>query len=399
VIQTDYSFLWMFFAAAMAVAAVALYKWRNDSRRLRPARDYYTDALNEIIAGKLRDAARSLTEAIRFDPDNIDAYLKLGVLLRQLGKPRRAAKIHLELSIRSDLTPPQEAAACRELATDLEQLNNIEKALNYLDRSRRLDSSNPEDLHVRLRIIEKQAHWKEAGEILKKIGSITGKPDPVKLALYKIEEGMMLCDEKREHDGRLLFKEAQKIDPNATEAKLFIASSYIREGRSDDAFEWLTTFIKELPERAQDALPLLESLLFDLGRFSEVESILKEALEKAPRNVNLALALIELAEKKGEIEEAAELCDRALEQSSDDVTLMLKRLALLKIRGRSDDVEIELEKLVDHLMPAGQGYFCGKCGFHSDGLRTRCPSCGEYRSFSGERRRIEHPLQIEPQKV
>jgi len=386
---TDFSFLWMFLAAAAAVTAIALYEWwYKREERPTPIHDYYAEGLNLIIEGRFREAARALTEAIHLNTDNADAYLRLGSVFRSLGKPRRAAQIHLELSIRSDLPPTKLAQVYRELAIDLEMIQSYEKALKHLDQSRRFDPSCPDDLPIRLRILEQLGRWKEAGEVQKKLSQLTGQGNPVKAALYKIEEGLALCADKKEHDGRILFKDALRLDPNACEAKLCIAASYIREQRHDDAFVWLTTFVKEYPERAQDAFNLLEDLLFDLGRFSEVETILKEAAEKAPRNIYLALALIDLAEKKGELEEALDVCERGIEASRGELTLQMKRLAIQKRLNRVGDVERGLSEIVDRISPLEHGYYCKECGFHSRKLRTRCPECGEFRSFSIERRQL-----------
>lgn len=387
VIHTDYSLLWMFLLAVLAVAAVAVFeRWRKKNARHEPERDFYADGLNQMLDGRLKEAVASFTEAARRAPDHIDAYLKLGSLLRQLGRPRRASHIHLDLSIRTDLPSYTLANVYRELALDLEQTGAFGKALRYLDKSRHIDPSNGDDLTIRRRIFEKQNQWKDAGEVLRKYGSVTGKSDPVRLALYKIEEGLVLQDNEKGHEARVLYKEALKIDSNAVEAILFIAASYMQEDRTDDAFVWLTKFIKETPERAQDALPLLEGLLFGLGRFNEVEVFLREALEKAPSNIALAHALIELKMKKGESEEALEQCERALETSPVDLSLKLRRLVLLRRKGLTKEFDRQLIEIADTLVPVGEGYFCGKCGFHADQFRTHCPSCGSWRSFAWERR-------------
>jgi len=387
---TDFSFLWMFLVAAAAVTAIALYEWwHKREERPTPVHDYYAEGLNLIIEGRLKDAARALTEAIHFNTDNSDAYLRLGTVFRELGKPRRAAQIHLELSIRSELPPAKLAQVFRELAIDYEIVQSYDKALKNLDRARRLAPSCPDDLIIRLRILERLNRWKEAGESLKKLSQLTGQGDAVKAALYKIEEGLATCADKKEHDGRILFKDALRLDPNACEAKLCIAASYIREQRHDDAFEWLTTFVKEYPDRAQDAFNLLEGLLFDLGRFSEVESILKVAAEKAPRNVYLTLALVDLAEKKGELEEALELCERGIEASHGDLTLQMKRLAIHRRLDRIGEVEKGISEIVERISPMGQGYHCNKCGAASETLMTHCPECGEFRSYSLDRRQLK----------
>lgn len=387
-IQTDYSLIWLFFMAAVAVASVAVYEWwKKRDEKPHPEKDWYAEGLNLIIADRPREAIQALAEALRYDTDNIDAYLKLGMLLRKLGKPRRAAQIHLELSIRADLTNEASATAFCELALDMEQLGNLDRAHKYLDKARSHDTSIADEPRIRLRLLEKQGKWKEASETAKRLDAITGQKDPARLALYKIEEALAISDSGKEHDARLVLKEALKIDPKAVEVELYIASSYIREERQDDAFEWLTKFVKAHPERAHEALPLLEPLLYDLGRFGEVEVMLLVAAEKAPENTHLAVALIDIAEKKGELEAALDRCERALESIPHDLPLKIKRLALLKARNQAKEAAKRLDELIGELSPVDLGFFCSKCGFHSELLRTRCPDCGSFRSFTSDRRK------------
>ncbi|MBM3326274.1 MAG: tetratricopeptide repeat protein [Calditrichaeota bacterium] len=386
--QADSSLLWMFIIAIGAVLTVALYSWEQKRRLKKPApRDPYTDGLNYMLAGRLREAAKAFTEAVRADTGNIDAYLKLGAIFRALGKPRRAIQIHLELSVRGLLAPHIQASIYRELAQDLEQAGMFDKAHEYLDKSRSLDPECADDFIIRLRMLEKQNRWKDAGEALKKRSAVTGKSDPEKTALYKLMEGEAFCAESREHDGRVVFKDALRIDPQAFEGMLFIAASYARENRSAEAFEWLTKFIKMRPNEAHLALPVLEPLLFNLGRFGEVEAILREAFDVAPANRLLALALMDLRSKKGEYREALDICERALEQNPKDAALLLQKLRLI-YRLNLPDFERHLNDTVDWTTGDINMLFCSLCGEKSERLALRCANCGAWRTFYRDRRKI-----------
>ncbi len=386
--QTDGGIFWIFLLAIGLVLAVAFYSWEQKRKKSKPvSRDPYTDGLNYLFNGQLREAAKAFTEAIRLNTDNIDAYLKLGSIYRQLRKTRRATQIHLELSVRGNLPPHTKATVYREIAQDLEQAALYDKAHAYLDKSRNTDPECAEDFTIRLRLLENQNRWKEAGEALKKCATITGKSNPEKAALYKLMEGQALCDEGREHDGRVAFKDALRIDPNAFEGMLLIAGSYARENRSNDAFEWLTKFIKTHPNEAHLALPVLEPLLFNLGRFSEVESILKDAFEQTPSNRLLGLALIDLKTKKGEYSEALDICERTLEHFPKDTTLQFQKLRLL-YRLNSPDFERNLNQTVEQVIKDVNVYFCNVCGNKTENLVLRCPQCGGWRTFYSDRRKI-----------
>ncbi len=164
----------------------------------------------------------------------------------------------------------------------------------------------------------------------RKLCRLTGRTDAAKQAYYKVREGQALVDAGQGHEARLCFKEALKIDPSCHSAMLALAKSYIGEGREDDAFEWLARVVTEHPEAAPEAVPLLERLLFDQGRFGEIEPLLRKAVDKVPSNTALMLALVDLLARKGEVEEALVVCDQALEASPGDLRLQLHRLRLLR---------------------------------------------------------------------
>ncbi|MBM3328214.1 MAG: tetratricopeptide repeat protein [Calditrichaeota bacterium] len=386
--QPDSGLLWMFVAALAAIVGVAAYSWwqKQQTRRVIP-RDPYTEGLNHLLAGRLREAASAFADAIRANTDHMDAYLKLGSILRQMGKPRRAAQIHLELSVRADQPPHVLAAIYRELACDHEQAGNLDRAHRYLDRSRSLDPGTPDDLIIRLRLLEHQNRWRDAAESLKKLNSVTGRPDDRRMALYLLQEGEALCAAGKEHDGRVAFKDAMRVDPQAPTGMLHIAASYTRESRGDDAFEWLSKFMREQPDQAHLALSLLEPLLYDLGRFGEVESILKKSFEQAPANRALAVALIDLKSKKGEVDDALDLCDRALESNPDDATLLLLKTQLLRRRGADDEAGRHLDRMVQALIAKSLSLYCRSCGAEAERILPRCPACGEWHTFYGDRRK------------
>lgn len=393
VIPTSTGWMTVFTILALAGLGYLAYYIRRQEKEARrlAQRDPYTEGLNLMLAGKLNEAADAFTKAAAANTANADAYVKLGTIYRMLNRPKRAAQIHLEMTVRTDLTRQMQALVYRELALDLEKLGNLVRAHKCLDHSRRLDPQCTDDLEIKLRLLETEGKWREAGETLKKLQSLTGRKDNAQLALYKIQEGEALCREGKEHDGRILFKEALKINPDAAESMLFIAASYAREHRQDDAMEWISQFIETRPQQAELAVPMLEKLLYEAGRFGEVEPIIRKAVGNAPDNRRLAAILIDLLAKKGEIDEALDLCDRLLETSDSDPGIRVRRLQLLERKGDRRALERGLDDLLTLLAPHRRGYYCRACGYRTDTLHSRCPQCGKWRTFFGDRRREPSP--------
>src|SRR4030042_3133197 len=296
------------------------------SKKGKDKPDSYIIALNLIIAGRHAEAMKFLNAAATENYSNLDAILKLGVIHRRLGNPKRAAQIHLELTSREKQTKSFKAEIFRELALDFEQIGNFNKALKYIEEAISLETSDPVNHEVKVRLLEGLEKWQEVREAAAKWSSLTKKDEKTRLALYKIREGEALCQKGQEHNGRIAYKEALKIDSDITETYLFIADSYSREDRLNDALEWVSKFIKENPHRAELAVPMLEKLLFEAGRFDDIESIIRSTVEEAPDNRHMPAILIDLLSKKGEVEEALRLCQTLLDSGQDDLIIRIYHL-------------------------------------------------------------------------
>ena len=346
--------LWLIVAAVvLLIAVIIIMSIASRKRRKTVTADPYTEGLNLLLAGRHLEAIGSFTEAIRKNTGHIDAYLKLGGLYRQMGKPRRAIQIHRELVVRSDLSKEIRASIYRESALDLEQIGNIDKAKYYLDLSQELYPDNSEGLQIQLRLLEKQNKWKEVGNVYNRLAEVEGKTEPSRQAFYKIAEGRLLTESEKGHEGRLCYKEALKLNPESTEAMLAIAESYMLEDRQDDALEWLSRLMFERPEAAHQAFPMVEKLLYEQGRFSEIESLLRKAVNKEPSNISLLLIFVNFLVKKREVNEAMDLCYKALQIAPDDIGIRLQRLRLLKLNDDNKKFDRELDELI-HLTSMGR---------------------------------------------
>jgi len=94
-------------------------------------------ALAGLIDGDEETAFREFKNAVRLDSTNVDAYLRLGDLLRKRGDIDRAFQLHRELTTRRGLDPDTEARIQQALCRDLIALSRWERAADRWQRSRR----------------------------------------------------------------------------------------------------------------------------------------------------------------------------------------------------------------------------------------------------------------------
>src|SRR3990172_614675 len=95
--------LTLFWAVALGVAAAAILWTQTHKRRASQAPRMYLEALRAIVDGDDHTAFERLKAVVTEDSNYLDAYLKLGDLLRRRGRHDRAIRVHEDLTLRLGL--------------------------------------------------------------------------------------------------------------------------------------------------------------------------------------------------------------------------------------------------------------------------------------------------------
>lgn len=369
--------------AALLILAVVYYYLRI-YQPAKPAERFspYAQGLNYIIAGDPERAREKLIEAVRKDSENLDAYLKLGTLMRQRGQVVPAIKIHQSLAVRSDLKLPERIEILKELALDYEQAGAHRRAAEFADRILTLAADNAWALSFRLRLSEKQQDWATAFEMARRLNSASGLKDQAKLALYRVEEGRALMDQGKGKEGRVKCREALRYDRACAHAYLTLAQSYVNEGREEDAAKELKVLLDANPAQAYLAYDLLENLYFNLGRFGDLETLYRQIVDKEPDDLHAAQSLARFLRKKGEIEGALDVCRRILERHPDDIWSRRFMIRTLFEAGRVHEIGPLAVEILDRVMLDRPRYTCSGCGFQTDEPLWRCPRCSALGAFN-----------------
>lgn len=277
----------------------------------------YTTALNYLIIGEKEKALEKLREAVRHNTSNVDAYVKIGDILRDQGSVDRATKIHRGLIIRGNLTLGQKVSILESLIKDYQASENYDRAIQVCQKLLEMTNDEVWVQEMLLQLYENSRDWEKAFETLKKILKAKGKKDNQLLALYKVESGIKYIEEKKERDGRIKFREAIKLDKKCPPAYLYLCDSYMRENRYSDALAELEKFSTEAPQLSYLGFARIKEILFHEGMFGEVETIFESLLQNNPEIESIRFALADIYERKGELRRAVGLCHEALERNSD----------------------------------------------------------------------------------
>ncbi len=358
------------------------YRTRYPKKKKKDVSLEYTTALNYLIMGEKKMALEKLRETVRQDTSNINAYLKIGDIFREQGMVDRATKIHRGLLIRRNLTAGQKTEILKSLIQDYQALEKYDRAMQVCEKLLELTDHEVWVQEIMLRLHERSGEWDKAAELLKKILKQRGEKNPRLLALYKVQAGIKLIEEGKERDGRIKFREAIKFDKLCSPAYLYLSDSYIRENRYDDALVELKKFVTLVPQHSYLGFTKIKDILFEAGIFGEVENILQSLLQENPENEWIRFSLVDIYERKGEIDKAIDLCQTELERNP--ASNQAKRyLAHLMMRiGKRDKALTYALDLVETLMEEHtQQFTCKKCGFISRKPLWHCPECHEWDTF------------------
>lgn len=293
----------------------------------------YLAALRALLDKKEESAFSLLRQVIAEDTTNVDAYLRLGQLLRRHRQPERALQIHKDLTLRSGLSREERMAILRQLAADYVAVSEPATAVRALRELISLDSRDRWAHAALLQLQESARDWEGAfatASDLLKIDANQSKKMPARL---KLNEGEELYRKREFHKARVALKEAMAMDPSLSQAYLLIGDSYYDEKRFEDAVAIWSKLITAVPEQGQLVIERLKRTLYELGRYGDIVDLCQAILEHDPKNAESRRTLARFHEKKGDIESAIEILDELVEDNPDDSIASLELGRLLIERG------------------------------------------------------------------
>lgn len=362
------------------VIFLVIFVSRNPKTRKKVAPNLYATALNHMLYGDNESAISCFKKIIKEDTDNLDAYVKLGILYRKVKKPNNAAKVHESLLYRQNIGREQKLEILRNLVEDYVEAGNMDKALNRAEEILQIDKRNIFALENLWQIHRDLKNWDKAALYLNKVMKLKNEANPRVLALYKVQEGLEKYEAGDYHEARLIFRKAIRIDPKCEAPYYYIAGSYIKDNREKDALEWWTRFVEIAPEKANLIFKSIEKTLFDIGDFGVIERFYEKVLSKKPGDIYTIVALANFYEKKGDADRAISLLEELLEKEPDLAEAKISMARLLIDKNRNMEAKEILDELIEESMTFSE-FTCSNCGHKENKGRWVCPNCGETDTF------------------
>ncbi len=369
----------LFLYIAVAVTAAILFLLLRRLFRKKPAEGRYVEALSALLAGDEEKALADLRQTVQAEQSNVDAYLRLGNLLRKRGAVNRALRIHRDLDVgtffRRKLTASEKCRIREAIADDLLAARRPDEALAVLDELLRRDRTNR---RIRLKMVaihERRSDWERAFELYRESFRVRKENVPDRIARYRAFCGASLLAAGEKKRAVRAFQDALKIDPSSPEALYRLGALRLEEGNAGDAVGLWKRFHQANPSQAWLTFERLESALFETGDLNQVEGIYKAILEDEPDDEKTMIALSSFYMRKGDSEEALRLGRRAAERHPLSLDAQEHYLLLLARLVEGGDGADKIREYLEGRTRGVTDHVCSRCGHTSSEPFWRCPKC------------------------
>jgi lipopolysaccharide biosynthesis regulator YciM len=345
---------WFFVILAAAVVAGGggyyLY-WNRPNRDKSTQSDSYVEALRALLDKNPTLAFLKLKETVTHDSNNIDAYLRLAVLLRQRGMHAKSLQLSTDLSIRQNVSPADRVRILYSLADDYIANSNLQLAESIYRQLSHMPGQKATAHHKLGELYQRMENWEEAFKSEEEYLRLTNNRDKSPLGRFKlrIAEKLVAAGELRK--ARVEYKEALKFDPSCAEAVVGMGDAYMQEGRTEDAVKAWREIVSVAPKKAELVFDRLQKALFDLGQFGEIEDLYNQILERDENNLAALTGLANLSEKKGDIIQSEDIYHRILDYRPDYRPAIVGLLRLYRENNRLNEAAQVINRTLESLNP------------------------------------------------
>jgi tetratricopeptide (TPR) repeat protein len=297
-------------------------------------------------------AVRAYEEAIRLNPQQIDAYLRLASLLQRLARVQAAESVVNRL-VQSNPEAPQAFLA---RATFYRETNALVKAGDDIRRALLLAPDDPEVLLLAADLAREERRPKDARKYLEHALTVApSRPEtaPAYLALAQVE-----MDEGRLDQAEMVLRKARQAVPDWPVFALLLGEVLLDQGKVDEALtvadqlrqyknvvaywpKYLDACLAYKREQWSEAIRLLEEIRPQVGPRSELAGRVDQLLAGCHQ-------------RRGEPDMQLDTAERAIiTVQSRDPRFRAARAANLATLGRLNEALAEYRKLLPEMPAVG----------------------------------------------
>lgn len=355
--------------------------WWTSRRRTSETWDSsaaYLAAIDALIRGKKTAAMDALRRVARRETDNLLAYLRLGDLVRVMGYPEKAERIHAGLMARPADDPELILRVRESLLEDQLAMGRWDEVARQGMKLRELDRHNTFALRALTLAYEARGEWDSAFSCLDEWDRIEpGKtlPRPAQLRIHVARSHLL---EGRVREARRLLEDAVKLDGGELDGLILLGDVWAGEGEHEKAIEQWLDYARRNPERAQAVFERLERSYFELGRFGDLVQVYEGLSQQAPDSAPVRVALAEMHRRRGRSDEAIQILEGLLARTPGEPSARRLLVSCLLQTRRPEQALHELDSLLRELPSKSEMVSCVRCFYAGSDLEAKCPQCGTW---------------------
>ncbi len=253
--------------------------------------------------------------------------MQLGNILRKENTDR-AIKIHQSLTVRPNINSDQKVQIHKALAKDYIEIGYTKNAVEEAKKILLIEKRNLWSLNFMIKVSEENQDWEEAAIWSKHLQKVSGKKEINDVSRFDIYKGLDCIRNGKIEDAKLYFQSAIKKSPNNSQAYKYLGDLYEKNRDLVKALENWQIYATKDKKSGIDVYHKIESALFDLGRYSEVEKFYKKLISIDKFNLEAVIKLANVLEEKGEITTALNLIENSSDRENKDIRIDLIKLKL-----------------------------------------------------------------------
>ena len=365
-------------AAATGWAFARFSDLKRDEAPPAPVSSDYLRGLNLVLNRQTDEALELFVRMAKVDEDTLETHFALGHLFRRRGEVDRAIRVHQNLLARPSLNEAQRHQALFSLAQDYLSAGLFDRAEKLFGELRSSSTRGEAALRNLVDIYVRQSDWSKAIEVHRALETLTGVQS-TEVAHYYCE----LAEQARlEGDLELARKHLRSSVRSATGA---LRSSLIRAAIAQEEQDYAAAIrlyeqlLKTDRRLMVEILPELVACYRATGREQALERYLNALIEKDPvvkHAVAYAAILSESTAPRiiGRCVEEFILNDAVLSAFVD-----ADHFAALSAPARQAAIQ-RITGGLRRLAMSSARYRCTNCGYSTQRLVWRCPSCKSWES-------------------
>jgi lipopolysaccharide biosynthesis regulator YciM len=357
-------------------------QYQKRQKKEAKVQELYSKALNYLFAHHDQAEAKELLqEVLKEDPEHLNALLQLGDIALSEDDFQKAREYYQRAR---DLNS-RNMEVLFSLERLMEKTGRLPDAVRYIEEILDMDDKNLSALYKKRDILEKQEKWDELVFIQKTILKNEHKErdknrERQNLVGFKYEYGRHSLENGDLEKAKKAFRTVLRLEKDFIPATLGLAEVLLREGETEEAINLLEKSYEQTSSMI--VLLRLEDLLISVNEPLRLIRIYKNNILKNPQDPVIKFFLVRLYYRLEMIDDAFETMT-SIDTGGATYPEMHQLMGNLYMKRNQINMAVrEFKKALDFNKCAfSLSYNCSSCGHTASEWSGRCSNCRRWSTY------------------